>query len=368
MSSDETLAGTALESRKPTILAIVVSIPMIAFSVVLLRVYTRTILLRNFGVDDGCVIIALLFTLACATLVGYNTRNGFGAHQSTVSDDEFRAFMKTFYFSIVTYNIALAAIKTTFLVQYYRAIGVRRYKKAYMIALVIVGAWSVSQILLNALVCIPISAFWDHSAGGSCVPSNPSWYINAAGNIVTDILIMLLPLPILRELRLGRRQKWILISIFCLGFFTCIISIIRIKFLSITEDITWNNVEAAAWSVTELCSGTICASLPTLRPLVSRHFPSFSSHSRSYAIHEDSRAQMNSHQIHQSRGLEMDGFSGQSIHSSESKEQLHVLESRIVIHTDIGQHVQASAPGNHQTLHHTSIEGGSGPEIVVLGK
>lgn len=149
---------------------------------------------------------------------------------------------------------------------------------------------------------------------------------------------------------------------------TCIISIIRIKFLSITEDITWNNVEAAAWSVTELCSGTICASLPTLRPLVSRHFPSFSSHSRSYAIHEDSRAQMNSHQIHQSRGLEMDGFSGQSIHSSESKEQLHVLESRIVIHTDIGQHVQASAPGNHQTLHHTSIEGGSGPEIVVLGK
>lgn len=60
MSSDETLAGTALESRKPTILAIVVSIPMIAFSVVLLRVYTRTILLRNFGVDDGCVIIALV--------------------------------------------------------------------------------------------------------------------------------------------------------------------------------------------------------------------------------------------------------------------------------------------------------------------
>ncbi|KAM0478815.1 hypothetical protein ACHAP7_005971 [Fusarium lateritium] len=281
---------------------------------------------------------------------------------------EFNTNLKTFYFSIVTYNIALAAIKTTFLVQYYRAIGVRQYKKAYMVALVIVSAWSVSQILLNTLACIPVSAFWDHSVGGSCVPNNPSWYINAAGNIVTDILIILLPLPILRELRLGRRQKWILISIFCLGFFTCMISIIRIKFLSITDDITWNNVEAAAWSVSELCSGIICACLPTLRPLVSHHFPSFSSHSRSYAVHDDSKAQMRSHQINQSRGIEMDGFSGQSIHSSESKEQLHVLESRIVIHTDIDQHVQASAPGTHQALHHTSIRGGPSPEIAVLGK
>lgn len=74
--------------------------------------------------------------------------------------------VKTVYFSIVTYNIALAATNTTFLVQYYRAIGVRQYKKAYIIALVIFSAWSVSQILLNTIACIPVLAFWDHSVGG----------------------------------------------------------------------------------------------------------------------------------------------------------------------------------------------------------
>ncbi|KAM0288660.1 hypothetical protein ACHAO9_006714 [Fusarium lateritium] len=167
MSSEEILAGTALESRKPTILAIVVLIPMLALLVVLSRVYTRAILLRNFGIDDGCVIIALLLTLACATLVGYNTRNGFGAHQSTVSDDEFRAFMKTFYFSIVTYNIALAAIKTTFLVQYYRAIGVRQYKKAYMVALVIVSA--LMKAMSSLLQMLAVFSFICNALYGAVV-------------------------------------------------------------------------------------------------------------------------------------------------------------------------------------------------------
>jgi len=33
---------------------------MLALSLVLLRVYTRGILVRNSGIDDGCVIITLV--------------------------------------------------------------------------------------------------------------------------------------------------------------------------------------------------------------------------------------------------------------------------------------------------------------------
>lgn len=45
-----------------------------------------------------------------------------------------------------------------------------------------------------------------------------SWYINAAGNIVTDLSIMIMPLPVLSKLQLARKQKFFLIGIFCLGF------------------------------------------------------------------------------------------------------------------------------------------------------
>lgn len=51
------------------------------------------------------------------------------------------------------------------------------------------------------------------------------------------------------------------------------ISVLRIKYLKLFEDATWENVESSSWSIAELSSGITCACLPTLRPFVSRHFP-----------------------------------------------------------------------------------------------
>jgi hypothetical protein len=58
---------------------------------------------------------------------------------------------------------------------------------------------------------------------------------------------------------------------------TCALSIVRIQFLHLTEDFTWENVESSLWSVGELCCGVTCACLPTLRPLVARYIPALSS-------------------------------------------------------------------------------------------
>ena len=55
------------------------------------------------------------------------------------------------------------------------------------------------------------------------------------------------------------------------------ISIVRIKYLNLFEDTTWQNASAACWSIGELASGITCACLPTLRPLVSGYFPQLSS-------------------------------------------------------------------------------------------
>jgi hypothetical protein len=59
---------------------------------------------------------------------------------------------------------------------------------------------------------------------------------------------------------------------------TCAISVIRIQYLKLSDDVTWDNVASSCWSVGELCSGITCACLPTLRPYL--HFlPSMRSQS-----------------------------------------------------------------------------------------
>ncbi|KAJ4351714.1 uncharacterized protein N0V89_007057 [Didymosphaeria variabile] len=43
------------------------------------------------------------------------------------------------------------------------------------------------------------------------------WFTNAAINILTDFAIIILPIPVIRNLNLARRQKLALIGIFAVG-------------------------------------------------------------------------------------------------------------------------------------------------------
>ncbi|KAH6964647.1 hypothetical protein DER45DRAFT_602170 [Fusarium avenaceum] len=344
------------ESSGAVAIAVMATLSSISLIVVSMRVYARAIMLRNFGVDDACAILACLLTIADATIIAMNVRNGLGSHISTLSGEQISNFLRMFYFSTVVYNIALAVIKTIFLLQYYRVIPIRQYKKTYIASVVLVTCWNLSQIFLNIFMCVPIASFWDVTIKGTCILNKSSFYVGAAGNILTDILIMILPIPVLRSLKLGRRQKWILMSVFCLGVFTCLISLVRIKFLNIGTDITWHNVDSASWSVSELCCGIICACVPTLRPLLSGSDRGSSYHQSSYARHQDSRNKTTAHQTGTSRSYEMPDLP-RTLHSSESKDRLRPLESTVVVPTDVKQNRSRPQPGNGPGTHRVVIQG-----------
>jgi hypothetical protein len=137
-------------------------------------------------------------------------------HATIVGADQ---SFQTFYISIVLYNASLTATKITFLLQYYRILGTGQMRMVIIIAFVLVALWSISQLLVVIFTCTPIHKFWLADTPGTCIPNLPFWYINAAGNIVTDVIVFVLPLPALGRLNLRKSQKIGLIGIFCLGFF-----------------------------------------------------------------------------------------------------------------------------------------------------
>ncbi|GKT44088.1 satratoxin biosynthesis SC1 cluster protein 4 [Colletotrichum spaethianum] len=232
------------DDKRMTVIGSVVFCVLFATTMVALRAYTRTKIIRMYGVDDYLAVAALLSTVACGTTI-----------------------------ALITYNFAMLFIKLSFLCQYYRVMVVPRLRKIYAVALLVVGAWATSQLFISALQCMPVSGFWDQSVKAKCIPNQPQWYVNAAGNIITDVAVFALPIPIFWHLSLPRKQKILLIGIFSLGFFTVAISIVRVQFLNISADFTWTNVEASLWSLGEISSAVTCACLPTLRPLLTKMFP-----------------------------------------------------------------------------------------------
>jgi hypothetical protein len=118
----------------------------------------------------------------------------------------------------------LTAIKIAFLLQYYRILTTQRMRRIIIGALAFVALWSISQLLVTIFTCTPIEKFWKPEVNGTCIPNLPFWYINAAGNILTDVIVFVTPLPALGSLNLKKPQKLMLLGIFSLGFFVSYLS------------------------------------------------------------------------------------------------------------------------------------------------
>ncbi|KAF4470835.1 integral membrane [Fusarium albosuccineum] len=272
-----------VEDKSATLIGVVMMLLFIATLVVVLRLWTRYFILNQLGADDYLALVSLVRQAFLGSALGQQltrrnnrTRYGLGKHVSAINLETV-----TLYF------------KLTFLAHYYRLLAIQEMKRVYKAAIFIVGGWALSQVLVGIFICWPVQGFWDKTVNARRIPNQPQWYINAAGNIVTDIMVFLLPIPAIRSLRLPRNQKFILAGIFSLGLLcaallfsstaianfasTVILSAIRIEYLQEFEDFSWKYVESNLWSMAELTSALICASLPTLRPFATRYLPALAS-------------------------------------------------------------------------------------------
>jgi hypothetical protein len=143
-----------------------------------------------------------------------------GRHITTLSLHEGIESQKAFYISIWVYNLSMSSTKFSILLQYLRIFPQELFRKACYITMVIVGIYSCWTFFSAVFACWPISYFWNQLAeptGGHCLNRFAVWFANAGINIATDIGIGILPLRVLKDLEMPRRQRIALMIVFGLG-------------------------------------------------------------------------------------------------------------------------------------------------------
>ena len=79
-------------------------------------------------------------------------------------------------------------------------------------------AWWFSLTLSIVLSCAPIQYFWDKTIrNGHCINENSLSYGISAANIITDILVLVMPIPWLWKLQMPMTRKLAVIGMFLLG-------------------------------------------------------------------------------------------------------------------------------------------------------
>ncbi|EXA29084.1 hypothetical protein FOVG_19372 [Fusarium oxysporum f. sp. pisi HDV247] len=263
-------------SRSVEIRAILITFSILSTITVALRIYVRYKVLRSLGWDDRVMAAAQLLAIGSAVAIGLESNYGLGHHTWEQSKENYVAYMKAFYASVIVYNVAMCLVKIGILLQYRRVFAIPILQALTFYGLVTMVAWTITIAFLNALICVPVAKFWNSTMPGHCIDPLTIWYVMAGFNLVTDITVFCMPLPVIGSLNLPRRQKIMLLAIFSIGFLTCAISIYRIRTLKTaasTKDPTWDNVDAAIWSFLEVTLAIITSCLPTLRPLFSKLMP-----------------------------------------------------------------------------------------------
>lgn len=114
------------------------------------------------------------------------------------------------YIGSVVYCPAAYFAKTTLLLLIARLFSVRRMvaRGIYGFLLGILVCYIPIQVAKMA-VCVPIAAYWDRNVPGAvCLDQNALFLCDLALALITDICILLLPIPLTWSLQLSRWRKF----------------------------------------------------------------------------------------------------------------------------------------------------------------
>lgn len=131
--------------------------------------------------------------------------------------------------------VAVNVTKASILAQYLRLFSSRSIRfLCYILLLLLIPVvcWS---IFAGTFLCTPVAKLWKPHLPGHCMDPRQYWLSAAAVNIGMDFTVLLLPLPAITQLRLHRKQKVCLILMFLLGFFVCIVSVVRLATVNYLE-------------------------------------------------------------------------------------------------------------------------------------
>jgi len=117
----------------------------------------------------------------------------------------------------VFYVVAMAIVKFSILLFYRQIFPVRRFKFVLWVIAGLVCSWMMAMGLAMIFQCDPIRKAWNPILAGSCIDISKLYLGNAIPNIITDVIIIIVPIPMIWDLKITRSQRIALCGVFLMG-------------------------------------------------------------------------------------------------------------------------------------------------------
>ncbi|CAI7645732.1 unnamed protein product [Penicillium glandicola] len=176
---------------------------------------------NGFAFDDVMIITATAISVGlCISGLVYGPPYGFGRHAAALPTEEIENFLRGEYVFNHFYHWAITSFKLPILSLYYRIFSTALFRRFVIGTAIFIVLWLAAMEIGLGLQCIPIQKAWDWNMKGECRDLVALSYFTNITNLLTDIWVFLLPLPIIFKLHVTRRRKFELAGVFAIGLFS----------------------------------------------------------------------------------------------------------------------------------------------------
>lgn len=277
--------------------------------VTVLRTYSRitTVGIKNLRADDYIVWLAIALYTTQSTLAWFAVNYGQGMANNSMTDAERAALdpdsvefaLRVFGSKIqvvgwTTYCCLICTLKMAVLVFYVRlteGLG-RRFRIHIWIGFGLVGATFLASIIAIYGGCRPLEKYWqiNPNPGNFCqgAIADPIVWTTFSSSVVTDLYLMMIPLPMLWGTTLKLAKKIGSTLVLGAGVFVLVCSLLKTVFVEIDPI---NGAQLSGeWGTREAFTSVVTTNLPMLFPLLRAWLgplfgSAFSSNKTSYKHH-----------------------------------------------------------------------------------
>lgn len=115
------------------------------------------------------------------------------------------------------YSITVAMVKTSILLMYSRMFPTRGFRLVALALGTIIAAWALSMVCVSVFQCSPVAKAWNTSIPGTCINLRASFMGNGIPNIVTNMIILSLPVRAAWRIQTTPTLRQSIIGLYILG-------------------------------------------------------------------------------------------------------------------------------------------------------
>ncbi|KAF2111547.1 hypothetical protein BDV96DRAFT_582373 [Lophiotrema nucula] len=271
--------GSYDDDRGPALRAFIIALIAITSTAMAMRFWSRSMGsggVSNLWWDDWVALASLPPLLAVGGLIIDMIRLGFGHHIWAIPPENIMGNLKRLFAVYYLYNFGLAIAKCSCLLFYTRMFG-RPYmypwfNRAIWASHSLIFAVLVGQVFIITFNCSPEAQL----KGGYGANITKIWLAGAVCSVAIDLILLILPLPVIWRLRIGLKRKVAIFCIFICGYCVVVVSLGRLISISkakeMAKDLSYEGIPPVYWQAAEGPMTICCVCLPSMLNLARRAY------------------------------------------------------------------------------------------------